>query len=509
MADIHVRKVDEASITVDCAEESTAADLNTYFTFHTQIWQRRGPKKIKRPFDCPHRLYNLKTHRLPAGLLRYVLAFSQERNLTVEVEEGLNVLANFSVEEASRFIKELNPHAGGKPIEAHEHQILGLAKTVRYKRILLQSPTASGKSLLIYSIIKYLLQKQGGGCKRGLVIVPTVSLVSQMAGDFMDYSNGKMGGKVQMIHEGLSSVVTCPVTVSTWQSIYDMPKTWYEQFDFVIGDEAHGFKASSLNHIMSSLKNARYRIGTTGTLDDMKLHKLVIEGHFGPHSKLVSTKQLQDKGLIADLVIKCLIFQYTDVEISNLWTSIRRLKSAGDHMGAYRAEMDFLIGSTKRNKFIKNLASSLKGNKLILFQNLDHGQHLTDLLAGVEQVYLVNGATEAATREEVRKLAERMTDVVIVASYGVYSTGVNIKNLNHVIFASPSKSKIRVLQSIGRGLRLKEGKTFVTLYDIADDLRKVDTVNGDLVNSAMKAYVERLKFYKEEDWKLSSYLIRL
>lgn len=496
MSDIIISKVDEAYIQVDCAEESTYADLSAYFTMYAPNYQfhplyRCKPKK----WDGKIRLYSTATHRIYGGLLRYVLAFSQERKLVVDVQDDLDTLNNFSIAEAAAFYEALNiPH------KAHEHQILGLAKAVRYKKILLQSPTASGKSLLMYGISRYLLQKLGGGCKRGLIIVPTIGLVTQMHGDFLSY--GWKPERMQMIYQGQTKDISCPVTISTWQSIYDMPADWFKEFDFVIGDEAHGFKAESLKKIMTALTNARYRIGTTGTLDGTKTHRMVVEGHFGPHTKLITTKELQDKRLIAQSKIKALVLKYNAAERK----AIRKQSNALDenYRAIWKNEIDYLVDHPRRNKFIKNLVSSLKNNRLVLFNYLPHGQQLADLLADHEHVYLVNGGTSADQREQVRKIAEKRDDVIIIASYGVFSTGVNIKNLHHVIFASPSKSRIRVLQSIGRGLRLADGKDSVTIYDIVDDLRI-----GSYINMTVRQYVKRLQYYTEESWKVSKYNIDL
>jgi superfamily II DNA or RNA helicase len=505
--DVIIRKIDESYIAVDCAEESVASDLNSFFTMFAPKYQYHPLYKCRpRKWDGKIRLYSAATHRLYGGLLRYVLAFLQERNLKVEIQDGLDTLANFSVAEAEEWFKALNPQSGGKSITAHEHQIIGLAKALRYKKILLVSPTASGKSLMMYGITRYLIHKNGGGCKRGLIIVPTINLVAQLESDFLDYSDGKLGPRIQTIYQGQSKTVDKEIVISTWQSIYDMPRKWFEQFDYVIGDEAHGFKAESLKKIMCSLVNAKYRIGTTGTLDGTQTHRMVVEGHFGPHTKLTTTKDLQDKGLIAKIKPKALILKHRKEEAKALKKQAVQLGK--DYRAIWKAEMDYLVAHQRRNQFIANLAKSLKDNVLILFNYIDHGQSLADVLITLgadEQVFIVNGSTDVEIREDVRRLAENTDDTIIIASYGVFSTGVNIKNIHHIIFASPSKSRIRVLQSIGRGLRLAEGKDSMTLYDITDDLRS----GKEFINFTLRQFVKRLEYYNEEGWKVSKYNIEL
>ena len=283
------------------------------------------------------------------------------------------------------------------------------------------------------------------------------------------------------------------MVITTWQSIYKLRKDWFKKFDVVIGDEAHLFKAKSLTSILEKMEDTEYRFGFTGTLDGTQTHKLVLEGLFGPAQKVISTKELMDSGTLADFKIKILALKYHD--------EIRKIVSKMD----YQAEMDFLVSHEGRNKFIKNLALSLQGNTLLLFQYVDkHGRILEEMIkeeAGDRKVFFIHGGVKGEERDDIRGIVEKENNAIIVASYGTFSTGVNIKNLHSIIFASPSKSKIRNLQSIGRGLRKSDTKDSATLYDIADDLSWKSTSNFTL-----KHLMERVKIYDEEkfDYKLYS-----
>lgn len=283
------------------------------------------------------------------------------------------------------------------------------------------------------------------------------------------------------VEEELTSVV-----VTTWQSIYKQPKAWFDQFDVCFGDEAHQFKAKSLSTVMEKMTDIAYRIGTTGTLDNSKVHKLVLEGMFGPVYKVISTKELMEQGSVANLKIKCLVLKYDE--------TTRKIQNKN----SYQNEMDFLVTHEKRNRFIRNLAISCEGNTLVLFQYVEkHGKILYDMIKAKvhedRKVFFIYGGTDVEAREEARKLAEKETDALILASFGVFSTGVNIPSIQNVIFASPSKSKIRNLQSIGRGLRLKDGKTHCNLFDISDDLHWKSWKNHTL-----RHLQERVKVYAEE-----------
>jgi superfamily II DNA or RNA helicase len=351
------------------------------------------------------------------------------------------------------------------------------------------SPTASGKSLIIYMLCDYLKGRK-------LIIVPTTSLVTQMDGDFKDYSENQHSYSTHLITAGQDKNADADIFISTWQSIYKMPKKWFAQFDVVIGDEAHLFKAQSLTSIMTKLEQCKYRFGFTGTLDGTQTHRLVLEGLFGPVMSVVTTKQLMDSKTVADLRIKGLVLKYPE--------STRKAMAKAE----YRSEIDFLISNKVRNEFIKNLTLSRKGNTLLLYQMVEkHGQVLYDIInSSVDdrKVFFVHGKVSADERESVREITERESNAIIIASYGTFSTGINIRNLHNIIFASPSKSRIRNLQSIGRGLRRGDNKDKATLYDIADDL-----TYKSWNNYTLKHFAVRIKMYNEEEFEYKIYNIRI
>jgi superfamily II DNA or RNA helicase len=361
---------------------------------------------------------------------------------------------------------------------------------------LLLSPTASGKSLIIYLILIFnLLRLKDTKQDKILIIVPTTSLVEQLFKDFKDYGYNSERN-VHKIYQGHEKVTNKRVVITTWQSVYNMPKKWFSDYGTVIGDEAHLFKAVSLTKIMTKLDKCKYRIGLTGTLDGTKTHKLVLEGLFGTVNKVVSTSELQEKNQLADLKIFCLILQH-DKDARHF------LKDK-----TYQEEMDYLVSNEKRNKYIRNLCLSLQGNSLCLFQYVEkHGEILKELIEDKAQdrkVFYVHGGVEADVREDIRAITEKSDNAIIIASYGVFSTGVNIRNLHNIVFSSPSKSRIRNLQSIGRGLRLKDNNSSATLYDIADDLTYNEKENYTLAH-----FRERINIYNEEDFNYEIHNVEL
>jgi superfamily II DNA or RNA helicase len=491
--DILISKKDEVYAKITC-ERHIAQELSEFFTFFVPGHQF-VPAFRNKIWDGKIRLYNLQTSMLYRGLLPYIEQFCESREYTFEYEDGLDIQDECSVYHAKKFIGELNIHARGEPIEVREHQIEAYIHAMQKRRSLLLSPTASGKSLIIYLIFQQLYKYQN---LKGLVIVPTTSLVEQLYSDFADYNNENMEPYLHRIYQGKEKDTDKPLTISTWQSLYKLPKEYFEQFDYIIGDEAHLFKAQSLTTILTSCVNAKYRIGLTGTLDGTKTHKLVLEGLFGPVKKVITTRELIDKQQVSDFEIKCLILKHDD-------DICLRMKDA-----TYQEEIQYLISNENRNKFIKNLAVSLGNNTLILYQMVDkHGQILYDMIRntkniGDRKVFFIHGGTDVSDREEVRRIMEIENDAIVVASFGTFSTGINIRNLHNIIFASPSKSRVRNLQSIGRGLRQSEGKERATLYDIADDLRYKKHMNFTL-----KHFVERVKIYNEEQFVYKTYKIGL
>lgn len=494
--DLIVKKQNEVFVKVEC-EKHLAKELSEYFTFFVPGYQF-VPAYRNRIWDGKIRLFNLQSNTLYVGLLNYLQLFCEEREYNCTLLDNLDVEDEFSVYHAKKFTEELKIYSAGKPITVNEHQLDAFIHIMQKRRALILSPTASGKSLIIYLIVRQLLDYQN---LKGLIIVPTTSLVEQLYSDFGDYSNQaefKNHESVHRIYQGKEKQTDKPITISTWQSLYKLPKEYFEQFDYIIGDEAHLFKAQSLTSILTSCTKAKYRIGLTGTLDGTKTHKLVLEGLFGPVQKVISTKELIDAGKLSNFNIKCLVLKHPD----NL---CERHKDF-----TYQEEIKYLIESEPRNKFIKNLAVSLKKNTLVLYQMVDkHGRILYDLIRntkniGNRKVFFVHGGVEATDREEIRSIMEKEEDAIIVASFGTFSTGINIKNLHNIIFAMPTKSSIRTLQSIGRGLRQLDGKDMATLYDVSDDMRYKKHMNYTL-----KHFIERTKIYNEEQFNFKIYKIGL
>lgn len=482
-------------------DPGTGAELSDFFTFYVPGYKFMPAYKNK-IWDGKIRLYNQLTKELYIGLLPYIKEFADVRNVDIEYEMcdryGLPEVSDEINEDVlAQFIESLNLHSRNQKISPRDYQIDAIKHAMRNNRAVLLSPTASGKSLIIYILTRLFLDMDTG--QKALIVVPTTSLVEQMTSDFLDYSSydDSFGAEdIHKIYSGKEKITNNKVIITTWQSIYKLPSTWFEQFGMVVGDEAHTFKAKSLTSILEKLRDCKYRYGLTGTLDGTQTHRLVLEGLFGQVFKVTTTRQLIDSKALSELHIKVLLLKYAE-ETRRKLSKIK-----------YNEEVDFIVTHAKRNNFIRNLAISMEGNTLVLFQFVEkHGIPLFNLIRdkieesgkSERKVFFVSGATDVDTRENVRAITEKEKDAIIVASSGTFSTGINIRNIHNIVFASPSKSQIKILQSIGRGLRKSDDGRGTKVFDLADDLHWKSKKNYTLEHAA-----ERIKIYTREkfDYKI-------
>ena len=483
MTDIVVKKKNEVYIKVE-GDAHVHHELADYFSFEVPEakFLKRNPKY--KYWDGMIRLYSPATGELYGGLYDHLSLWASEHNY--------NIFQDYNDRYGS--VKEVNTFVSPPAIKVfmdkiskvmpRPYQYKAVYDAIRNNRKLFLSPTGSGKSLMIYALVRYYAATS----KKILIIVPTTSLVEQMVSDFVDYG-WDADSHIHKIYGGKDKVTDKNIIISTWQSIYKFPKRYFDDFDCVIGDEAHLFKSKSLTGIMTKLHNAKYRFGFTGTLNGTQTHKWVLEGLFGSCEQVTKTDDLIKSGYLSKFRIKVLLCKHNP-----------------QHFDTYQDEMEYLVSHRGRNNLIKNLVKDINGNTLVLFNYIEkHGEPLYELINNSidpdRKLFFVHGGTDVQDREEVRQLTEEQENAVIIASYGTFSTGINIKRLHNIIFASPSKSRIRNLQSIGRVLRKGEGKDIATLYDIGDD------IGGQ--NYTLKHLNERVNIYQEENFKYETIKVNL
>ena len=472
-----ISKVNEVYLELE-VNEDVSRELSDYFTFEVP-GAKFMPQFRNRMWDGKIRLFSPHNGRIYVGLLPYIKEYCSKKSIEYIMEEGVENVRNVFRESVREFAESLRPKSRGKPIQFRDYQIDAIWHAIQSNRCLLLSPTASGKSLIIYTLVRYYNLMN----LKTLILVPTTSLVEQMYSDFIDY--GWEDKYIHRVYAGMDKGSKKPVVISTWQSIYKLHRPYFAQYGCIIGDEAHLFKAKSLTDIMAKSGEVRYRFGLTGTLDGTQTHRLVLEGLFGQVKKIISTKELIDRGTLAQLDIDCIVLKHTEEEAKRV------------RYYTYAEEINYLVSHPKRNKFIENLCKNIKGNTLLLFQLVEkHGVLLYNEIKTLDRkVFFVYGGTTTETREKIRAITEKETNAIIVASYGTFSTGINIRAINNIVFASPSKSRIRVLQSIGRGLRQSDDKSRVKLFDVSDNI-----TYKSRPNFTYRHFTQRLNIYKEEQF---------
>lgn len=490
--DIYIEKLNESTLRVYSNDFGIEAELADYFSFYAPGY-KFAPTYRAKVWDGKVRLYDQYKKTLPYGLLEYVNLYAETNNYNVSVQPNIIPEEHITLEEVKEFASSLNIHSKGKKIELRDYQLDAVHRALNKKRLLALSPTSSGKSAIIYVYMRWHLRYD----RKIVLMVPTTSLVSQMYSDFKDYSSEDDWDVEDYCHQlyaGKEKDFEKPVLITTWQSVHSLAKKrgaeskeFYEHWDVYIGDEAHRFASNSLQQISNRLTNCSYRLGTTGTIQDEKVSKLNLEGSFGPVYKVITTRELMDNNQVVELKIVCLMLDYTK-ETKKNFSGIE-----------YQEEIDYLVTLEERNKFISKLAKVTKGNTLVLFRYVEkQGKPLYEMIKNMcpeKTVHYISGEVKVDEREDIRKGVEEETNSIIVASYATLSTGVNIPSIENVIFASPVKSKITNLQSIGRGLRLRDGKNKCTLYDISDNLSYKSRINHTL-----KHFKLRVEQYSNEQF---------
>ena len=496
MPTLEIHKLNEAYLRVTSTDGGALMELYEHFTFYVDGY-KFIPSYRNKMWDGKIRLMDGRTGKLPYGLLFEVISFAGKRGYEVKLDGDIVSRIVPSHDELQAYAKSLKIMNGSNVIEPRSYQLDAYSHACAEGRSLIISPTGSGKSLIIYLMVRWYLENHDDSI---LIVVPTTSLVEQMTKDFADYSSAdedfSTEHEIHKIYSGKEkNSFEARVVITTWQSAIKCDSSWFRRYGMVLGDEAHLFKAKSLNSIMAACVNAGYRIGTTGTLDGSLCNERVLVGNFGPVHRVITTRELMDSDTLAELKIQCIVLNHSD--------ELKKIVSKLD----YKGEIDAIVSHEPRNRFISKLAVSQTGNTLVLFNLVErHGKPLhaaiTELADASRKVFYVSGEVNAMDRESIREITEKENDAIIVASVGTFSTGINIKNLHQIIFAAPTKSQVRVLQSIGRGLRKSDNGSVTTVYDISDNFAWKKKKNYTMVHA-----IERIKIYEKERFSYKIYEI--
>jgi len=493
---IYVSPFNEAFIRVR-GTEAVEMHLSDHLKFRSPT--ARWSKKVKMRLQTGDvYLYNRKDHLVLKGLYNRILLFARVNNY--KIKSTLTDEATVPMERAESYASKVLVNIKDKgAVHLDKYQQDAVAKAIHYERLLLLSPTSSGKSAMMYAMVRWYLSYK----KRIVIIVPSTWLVDQMYQDFVQYAKDidpKFDPEktFHRLYSGQPRKFSQPCLITTWQTLSLLETKFFNGFDVIIGDEAHGFNAKVLSLMMKTNVRSKVRIGMTGTIDDLKVHLYNLEGYFGPTYQVSTTKTLMDEGRVSQLSIEFICLNY-----KNFDQLLESKGYASKHRLEYTEEVDLIQNVQKRTDFIAQLgAKVIKGTTLILFQNIAHGKAIVESLKAMNlddiDVHYIDGQVEVDGRQEIKSIVESSKRHVIVASYGVLRQGVSIPSIDAIIFAHPTKSKIRSLQSIGRGLRLKDGKSSCTLYDIVDIFSSAGRASYCSVHGR-----ERASFYQAEQFDMN------
>lgn len=495
--DIVLQRYDKVYFKVICSRD-IALEINDTFAYEIKD-ARFNPKVKAGIWDGFIRLYSLTNKTFPIGLYDAFMDFCVKSEYTVVVAgDPIIEKTDITPQVLHEFVSKLTLKTKkGVELDVRSYQYVGVFKSIRDRRRVVLSPTGSGKSLIQYLVVRYL-RSIGHNI---VIIVPSTGLVTQLKGDFEDYSyydsTWNADDEILMLpaeKKRFERGETPPIIISTWHSLVKKPDSFFTYFDCVMVDEVQSAKANELQNILKKLTNADIRLGFTGTLNDCVTDKMLIHAMFGSSIRVADTVDLIDKKQLSEFNLKVIALKYSKEKKK----PFRYYDESKGRMVQipYKDEIKLICSDDKRNRVVCKLAQACSGNTLILYNFRDHGRALVKLLDtkySDKVVLYIDGESSLKARENVGVAMSEINNVVVVASFGTFAAGVNIPSIQNVILASPTKSDIRLLQSIGRGLRKSEGKTLCRIFDIADLIYTTKT----MPNYTYKHMVHRLKTYLE------------
>lgn len=482
---IEIYKKDEVYLQLDVDVEQ-CAEINSFFAYYVKNYMY-APRYKSRQWNGKAYLFDVKNRTLPIGLAQDLITFCKQFNYNYNININKNdILNNITDEEFLSFYKEIFKDSKFYP---RDYQAEAIKQSLTKKRGIIEIGTGGGKSIILYCIIRYLLNTN----KKILLIVPNISLVQQMFTDFKEYNETfDIEKYTSRLYADKSNYdEEKPILISTWQSLYKKPQSFFEKFNGVICDEVHLAAGLSIKTILSRCINAEYRIGCSGTIPEDMCLKQTIFGYIGQLIHQTKSKELIDEGVLSDIKIVNLFLKYP-YEIVN-----------ANKYKKYEVETDNIINYQNRNIAFKYIIENVNksDNILVLVKEIEHLKQIEKYIKEnfpdrlVCEIY---GETKVDDRENIRKSINNNSGIILVASYGTVSTGVNIVELNHIILGTSYRSKIKILQAIGRGLRKSETKKKMIAWDLVDDLRWTTKTGNIWKNHSFNQWEERLQNYKDQ-----------
>lgn len=499
-----ITKINESYLKIDC-EKDVAHNIGSYFTFYADN-HRFHPKVKAGIWDGKIRLFNLRDKTFPIGLYNKLIDFCESYDYEIVTTNAIFEPNNITQDDIQTLCKDLKI----TDIQPRDYQIQMVCTAINENKIVGISPTSSGKSFIIFmfaNLIRLMHEKS-----HVLIVVPSLSLVSQMQFDFLDYGKNVFGydRMIEVSTEGLSSKPKRPFVITTWQMLSVMSREdaqifndYLAHFKGVVVDECHGASAKEIQNLVTCCLNATYKMGMTGTMHESKVSNTQINGLFGDKYQFTTTQEMIAEGYAPPLEIKGVILNYTDVDKKAYSEILQKMSNRPQKMDGkerYNFEMDYLRTHKERFRFVVKLVNKItksNENTLVLFRDIkgEYGKKIYKALKehfGRDVVY-IDGSVKGTEREMERRATEQAEGKIIVASLGVFSTGISIKRLHNLVIAEPIKSKVKVIQSLGRTLRVHETKDVAVVYDIGDNLDY-----GKWKGYSLKHFMSRIDAYDSE-----------
>lgn len=492
MTDIKLDFYDYSHVIVN-AKPSIMFELYEHFSFFAEGYQFHPKFKYGTWDGKIHLLERTQQTQgvLPYGLVPALVKYATQSGTSISISPDISPKFDLTWEDFETWVNSKKYYSGAAEITPYWYQLNAVYQSLTKKRRILNLPTSAGKSLIQAMLTKYTIENSDFSV---LILVPTTQLVSQMKEDLVDYRLFKPN-EIAEIRSGAPKQKNERVVISTWQSAIKKPKEWFDKFGMFLCDEMHLAVGKSISTIIKKLTFCEFKIGLSGSLRDGKANLMQYVGLFGGIYNPVSTAQLMEAGQVTKLKINSIFLKYPE-KVSKAMNGVD-----------YASEIKFITKLKQRTDWIARLTNTLTSrneNAFVMFKHIEHGKEIFEKLKemGHQKVYYVSGEIDTETRNKLKQVAENETGVVIIASYGVFSTGISVKNLHHVILAHPVKSKVIVLQTIGRVLRKHATKSVATVWDVVDDMSMTVDRNGikvrKNVNYALKHGIERIERYVSE-----------
>ncbi len=486
MSDLIIEKVNSSCVHLVCEDGLSHRFYNIFSAYAPGY--RFNPRFKLHVWDGKVRCYNPITQILPIGLLNNLLIWCDQHKIEYSMQ-GFDKPLRDNIDKAE-LEKQMNSYITAG-FQARDYQVNAVHAALTNRRGILLSCTGSGKSLMIYTFLRYLLDNKD--VHRAILIVPSVSLVEQMFSDFRDYGWDDLEDHVEMLYSGKKPTFKKEILISTWQSLEKEDPEFFEVYDACVVDECHQAKCNVVTRLLKLMHNAEYKIGTSGTLPTEISEQLQINSVIGNVLFELKSCELIARGYLTKLNIAAIFLKYP---LSFIEENKER---------TYQEEVKMVEEYPNRNKVLNFIIdhTSPKNNMLILVNHRNHLKDVEDYLHKnypEKKVSIITGDVKAKVREEIRVGIEDEDGTILLATYQTMSTGVNIPKLHAIMLFSNSKSRIKVLQSIGRGLRKHNSKNKVIIYDIVDDLSYKKRTGRIAKNYCMQHFDERSSYYIEQEF---------